>query len=106
MLSRISQADLILRAGSPTHVEALAKAMGSGWQGGYVNPAQLSTLLRGRPFIAQMFEFGQKLSHFIVVDGMDSGLIKIRDPANGGSMYRMTVDEFLKFWTTYGVFPK
>lgn len=105
MLSGISQAELIKRAGAPTSVEGLASALGVGWRGGYVGPGQLQQLIGlGRPFAAQLRQAGARLDHLVVIDGVDAGQLLIRDPWGGGSTYRMTMDEFLNVWTGNAVF--
>jgi RHS repeat-associated protein len=103
MVAGIPQAQLISEAGAPTGVRGLAMALGQGWSGSAVTPESLSLLLRRAPFIAQMHDIGAKISHFVVVDGMHAGQVLIRDPADGGSTYRMALDEFIKFWNLYSV---
>jgi RHS repeat-associated protein len=104
MLSGISQAELIATAGAPTNVATLAKALGAGYRGGYVGPAQLPKLLAtGRPFAAELYE-GGKLGHLVVVDGTKAGQVLIRDPSGAGSTYSMAMSEFQRVWTGNAVF--
>lgn len=105
MLSGIPQSVLREAAGAPTHAEALAKALGEGWRGGYVGPTQLHMLtgLR-RPWAAELRNDGDKLGHFVVVDGLQDGAVVIRDPWAGGSTYRMAIEEFKQAWTGNAVF--
>ena len=35
----------------------------------------------------------------VVVDGVEAGKVLIRDPAAGGSTYRMMMKEFQRVWT-------
>jgi filamentous hemagglutinin len=104
----VSQTTLIEKLGAPAPTEELAQHLGSGWIGGYVGhgEAEFTEMMRsGRPWAAQFYEFGAELSHTVVVDGMDEmGQVMIRDPWNGGSTYRMTVEEFLRVWTGVSVF--
>jgi filamentous hemagglutinin len=49
---------------------------------------------------------GAGIGHLVVVDGIDAaGYALIRDPWQG-SRYRMTIDNFLKYWTTEAVFSR
>jgi hypothetical protein len=87
------------------NVYGLAAVMGPRWSGGWVNASKLPTLLaRGRPFIAQMYHWASESSHYIAVMGQSNGELLIEDPWGGGSTYRMAMQEFLQFWTLYGVF--
>lgn len=100
MLSGISQSTLL----HITDVGSLAKALGTGWRGGYVGPDQLHKLLGlGRPFAAEFYE-GGRLGHLVVVDGIEGGQLFIRDPWGGGTIYRMSMDEFLRVWDGNAVF--
>ena len=105
-MSGIPQAQLIRTLGSGVqNVYDLASAMGGQWVGGWIDASKLPSLLaRGRPFIAQMYDLGTKSSHYIAVMGQRGGQLLLEDPWSGGSTYRMTIPEFLKYWTTYGVF--
>ena len=90
----------------PTHVDALESALGGAWSGGWLpNQAVYTILARGRSFIALMKEFGAD-GHFVVADGLVGEQVLVRDPWNGGSSYRMTMDEFFRVFTGYGVFQK
>ncbi len=51
-----------------------------------------------------MKEFGNRVGHMVVVDGLDvTGLVLIRDPWEG-TRYKMNIDEFLKVWNQIAVF--
>jgi hypothetical protein len=103
MLTGIPQAELIAAAGAPTTPELLAGALGAGWRGGYVG--QLDALVDlGRPFAAELYEFGAKMGHLVVIDGVQAGKVLIRDPWAGGSTYRMLLSEFERVWTGRAVF--
>jgi hypothetical protein len=79
---------LIVAAGAPTNAAGLARALGAEWRGGYVG-VELSKLLSlQRPFAAEIHS-GGRLSHMVVVDVVEAGQILIRDPAAGGTTYRM-----------------
>jgi hypothetical protein len=105
MLTGISQSRLILTAGAPTHAALLAKALGTGWRGGYVGPTQLQRLAGlGRSFIAELYDGMSSMGHFVVVDRITRAQVFIRDPWNGGSTYRMMLSEFLRVWTGNAVF--
>jgi hypothetical protein len=105
MVSGIPQAELIIKAGAPTDVETLARALGKGWKGGYVGPENLPKLFgTGRPFVAELKELSNKLGHLVVVDGVKDGQVLIRDPAAGGSTYRMVMEEFKRVWNGNAVF--
>jgi Papain-like cysteine protease AvrRpt2 len=103
MLTGIPQSVLMRLAGAPTHVEALARALGQGWNGAPVAASSLNALVARGPFVAQLYERGMMLAHMVVVQGMQSGLLSIRDPWNGGSTYQMTAQEFMRVWTQYVV---
>jgi hypothetical protein len=86
-------------------VYALANVMGGRWAGGYIPLRDLPAMLaRGRPFIAQMRDFATNSYHFVAVMGQSGGQLLIEDPWKGGSTYRMVMQEFIRHWTTYGVF--
>jgi len=103
-LTRVSQEVLIGKAGAPTSMDALAQALGAGWRGGYLDPADLPKLLAlGRPFAAELRD-GGRLGHLVVVVGMKAGELLIRDPWAGGSTYRMLVEDFVNHWSGGAVF--
>ena len=49
-------------------------------------------------------EFGNKIGHFVVVDGVDDvGRVIIRDPADQ-TIYKMEKKDFLNVWNGFSVY--
>jgi len=103
MLTGRTQSDLIARIDSPATIEDLARELGDGWRGGYVDPSDLDRLGARGPFGATLYDGGQ-LHHMVVVDRVSDDAVAILDPANGGTSYQMAREEFLRVWTGGVVF--
>ncbi|MFB2838048.1 hypothetical protein [Floridanema evergladense] len=114
--TNINQSLIENLTGAPTSAQAIANALNQltplsskKWQGGFINtPTTLAAfnllLNTKRSWMAQMKEFGNRIAHMVVVDGVDdNGLVLIRDLWEGTS-YKMEVEEFLKFWNQIAVF--
>ena len=87
----------------PTDVGLLGMALGR--SGGNVGHGAFGTLMAtGRPWIAEFKEFGKRLGHFVIVDGMQNGNVFIRDPDGVGTTYEMTLDAFNAAWNGNAVF--
>lgn len=108
----LKQAELIEKLGAPCDVEALAEALGSFWRGKQVSPESLDALLQlDSSWGAELRELSPRrhyrrleLSHTVVVDGLDEeGYIMIRDPADDGTRYEMTRENFLRHWNLTAV---
>jgi Papain-like cysteine protease AvrRpt2 len=53
---------------------------------------------------AVLWEVGAGIGHMVLVDGLDeAGYVLIRDPWDS-TKYKMTIDDFLNYWTTEGVY--
>lgn len=102
----ISQEHLLSVLGENSNAEALARALGPGWQGGGVDmekPEAFDALVaRGKPWAARVP--GQRGHHMVVVDGLnDDGNVMIRDPWHGSS-YETPLADFLPEWDGQLVF--
>jgi len=62
------------------------------------------TLNNTGSWAAVLWEVGAGIGQMVLVDGLDeAGYVLIRDPWDG-TRYRMTREDFLKYWTTQAVF--
>lgn len=53
---------------------------------------------------AVLWEIGAGIGHMVLVDGLDeTGYVLIRDPWDG-TRYKMTREDFLKYWNTQAVY--
>jgi len=77
VVSGISQKALIQAAGTPAAPDLLAAAIGG--RGGFVGFQAFESLVgTGQPWIAMMR--GSGALHYVVVDGLQAGNVRIRDP--------------------------
>lgn len=86
---------------------------GSGtWSGGYLQGANdpveatrlVHTLNNTGSWVAQFWETGKSIGHFVVVEGLDDvGRVMIRDPWDG-TRYVMNMEDFLNTWDGIAVF--
>lgn len=115
-ITNINQAAIENLTGVPTTAQDIAEALKEltmvsfpPWQAGFIDaPTPLAAfnllLNTQKSWMGQMKEFGNKIGHLVVVDGVDrTGFVLIRDPWEGTS-YKMEIDEFLNFWTQIAVF--
>ncbi len=102
----LKQDDLISQIGDPASLEQLrdrfneASVDGStDWKAGSLPSDDLYRALinTGKPYIAEMKLPGVKIAHAVVVTGGDDSHVNIADPADGGSTYKMTWNEFLQY---------
>jgi Peptidase C39 family len=69
-----------------------------GWRGGYANPEDFAALNQSGSWSAMMWDSGNRVGHWVVVDGVnDVGMVVIRDPYNA-TRYLMTIEDFLNTW--------
>jgi len=73
------------------------------WKGVWEERGQvgLAKVSKNGPFAAALE--GTDVGHMVVVDKIENGLVKVRDPL-GGTRYNMTTDEFLRVWSGIAVF--
>ncbi|WP_366930815.1 papain-like cysteine protease family protein [Microcoleus sp. bin38.metabat.b11b12b14.051] len=115
-IANIEQDAIENLTGAPTSAEEIANALNEltpatshQWQAGFIDTstplAAFNLLLNTeQSWMAQMKEFGNRVGHMVVVDGLDvTGLVLIRDPWEG-TRYKMNIDEFLKVWNQIAVF--
>ncbi|MBE9126929.1 MULTISPECIES: papain-like cysteine protease family protein [unclassified Coleofasciculus] len=114
-----SQSAIETITGIPVSCQVLAIALNTldpdpsrQWEGGSLElpgatHSQLFEILNTTgSWAAVLWEMGAGIGHLVVVDGIDAaGYALIRDPWQG-SRYRMTIDNFLKYWTTEAVFSR
>ena len=86
-----------------TAPETLARALNTlqgvtTWAGGTIERAALQAAARTGPFAAMLWQPGNRIGHWVVVDAIDNGLVGIRDPAHATS-YVMKLADFLEAWT-------
>lgn len=97
----------------PTYEAQLASVMneldlsgGREWIGAGVDATDLGTfhgLSSTGSWSAQLWEKGNKIGHWVVVDGMDDvGRVIVRDPWHG-TKYKMDLVEFQNTWTGFSV---
>ena len=112
-----AQSAIALRQGAVMSDDAarLANAMNelagtSGvWKGGFINvitnPGRVfSVLIRNGSFATTLRTPSMKVSHMVVVDGLDdAGRVIIRDPSTG-TRYLTTWDDFVKVWEGQSVY--
>jgi hypothetical protein len=109
---RLRQADLIEALGMPADTRLLAKHLGPGWRGRYLDDVKVpEKLFQNGPFVADLREHtkpGHRINdaHAVVVDGLDSaGNVMVRDPQDG-TRYEMTRSNFDKYWTGCAVYKE
>ncbi len=115
-ITNIEQATIENLTGAPTSAEEIANALNEltpatshRWQAGFIDTstplAAFNLLLNTeQSWMAQRSEFGNRVGHMVVVDGLDlTGFVLIRDPWEG-TRYKMNIDEFLKVWNQIAVF--
>ena len=80
------------------------------WKGGALSlpggdiQALFTTLNNTGSWAAMMWETGNKVGHWVVVDGLNlKGRVLIRDPMHG-TKYKMSYEDFLDYWTEYAVY--
>ncbi len=111
-----AQSAIALRQGAVMSDDAarLASAMNelggnSIWRGGFINvftnPSRtFGALSRNGAFATTLRTPAMKVSHMVVVDGLDDvGRVIIRDPP-GGTRYLMKWDDFIKVWEGQSVY--
>ena len=116
-INNISQATIANEAGVPVTCEDLALALNTlspegfqRWRGGpLIIPGATDTELfevlnTTGSWAAVLWEVGAGIGHMILVDGLDEvGYVLIRDPWDA-TTYRMTREDFLKYWNTQAVY--
>jgi len=77
----------------------------AGWRGDYLDVPRMgggkavAILSTSGSWVAAMREFGAKIDHAVVVDGLgDDDTVRVRDPFEATS-YRMKIEDFLGYWT-------
>lgn len=114
----VSQATIASETGLPADVRSLALALNSldpkesrRWRGGTLqlsgaNESELLEVLSTTGSWAAVFwEPGDRIGHLVVSDGFNkAGQVMIRDPRQPGTRYKMTVNDFLQYWTSFGVY--
>ncbi len=69
-----------------------------GWVGGYADPNDFAALNQTGSWSAMMWDSGNRVGHWVVVDGInDAGMVVIRDPYNA-TQYTMIIEDFLNIW--------
>jgi filamentous hemagglutinin len=97
----------------PTYEGQLARALekldtsnSSTWMGAGVDPddvASIYGLSSTGSWIAQLWDKGNKIGHWVVVDGIDeTGIVLIRDPYEA-TKYKMNLKNFQKTWNGFAV---
>jgi hypothetical protein len=74
------------------------------WVANTVDPSSFNALNNRAPWAALFYEQGAKTGHIVVVDGVDAlGDVRIRDPWDG-TMYEMTISDFMDAWTWEAIY--
>lgn len=96
---KLKQTDVMDAIGMPSDISLLPKKFGPEWRAGAVSDDELGVLLqRGKPFMAELKRPTVLKAHEVVIDGLNGkGELLVRDPSEG-TKYRMTMEEFRKFW--------
>jgi hypothetical protein len=105
---RLLQASLVERLGAPVDCRKLAQELGPEWSGHYTDVYKdLDSVMQNGPWCATLFDrYARGLPHAVVVDGASAaGNIIVRDPWEG-TVYEMTREAFVKYWTGCAVFRK
>ncbi len=70
----------------------------SGWAGNTVDTSSFNALNKTGSWSAMMWDSGNKIGHWVVVNGVDdAGRVLIKDPFNG-TQYKMGIDSFKDVW--------
>jgi len=92
-----------------TDINSLARALnkvspGIKWLGNFVDPSDFVALTKRGSWVAMMWNKGNRVGHWVVVDGVDDlGQVLIRDPWNG-TKYSMKFEDFLETWSFGAVY--
>ncbi|MCE4056173.1 cysteine peptidase family C39 domain-containing protein [Pseudomonas sp. Au-Pse12] len=78
----------------------------SGWAGNTVDTSSFNALNKTGSWSAMMWDSGNKIGHWVVVNGVDDvGRVLIKDPFNG-TQYKMGIDSFKDVWNGQAVYKQ
>ncbi|MCU1766064.1 hemagglutinin repeat-containing protein [Pseudomonas protegens] len=78
----------------------------SGWAGNTVDTSSFNALNKTGSWSAMMWDSGNKIGHWVVVNGVDdAGRVLIKDPFNG-TQYKMGIDSFKDVWNGQAVYKQ
>ncbi|WP_117210971.1 hypothetical protein [Allorhizocola rhizosphaerae] len=107
MLSGRPQRELIEELGSPSSAPPLARALGPPWRYRNCDDDEIEMLNQSAPWGAELYDGNGRLGHMVLVDGFDAGgRLMIRDPADGGTTYKMDLDDFRRYWNGNAVYQE
>lgn len=92
-----------------TSMNSLARKLNtvdSSWVGNAVDVSSFNALNKTGSWSAMMWDSGNKVGHWVVVDGVDDvGRVLIKDPFNG-MQYKMGVEAFKDVWNGHSVYKQ
>ncbi len=99
----VSQDRILQIAGENSSADAIVTALNAEatgpWRIGPVGPTTFDGLVLHGQWIASLTT-ADGGTHYVVVDGLtDTGLVRVRDPFDGGSSYSVDPDQFKRAWT-------
>lgn len=101
-----SQVDLGTELTSMNSLARKLNTVDSGWVGNAVDVSSFNALNKTGSWSAMMWDSGNKVGHWVVVDGVDDvGRVLIKDPFNG-TQYKMGVEEFKDVWNGHSVYKQ
>ncbi|MFT0477127.1 cysteine peptidase family C39 domain-containing protein [Pseudomonas antarctica] len=101
-----SQVDLGTELTSMSSLARQLNTVDSGWVGNAVDVSSFNALNKTGSWSAMMWDSGNKVGHWVVVDGVDDvGRVLIKDPFNG-MQYKMGVEEFKDVWNGHSLYKQ
>lgn len=98
-----SQIDLGAELTSMNSLANKLNSFDSGWVGNAVDSSSFNALNKTGSWSAMMWDSGNKVGHWVVVNGVDdAGRVIIKDPFNG-AQYEMEVAKFKEVWNGHSV---
>jgi filamentous hemagglutinin len=99
-----SQVDLGTELTSMNSLAQKLNSVDSGWVGNAVDSSSFNALNRTGSWSAMMWDSGNKVGHWVVVNGVDdAGRVIVKDPFQG-TQYKMEVDKFKEVWNGHSVY--
>ncbi|UZE08965.1 two-partner secretion domain-containing protein [Pseudomonas corrugata] len=102
----VSQVDLGTELTSMNSLANKLNSVDSGWVGNAVDSSSFNALNKTGSWSAMMWDSGNRVGHWVVVNGVDdAGRVNIKDPFNG-TQYKMEVEQFKEAWNGHSVYKQ
>ncbi len=102
----VSQVDLGTELTSMNSLANKLNSVDSGWVGNAVDSSSCNALNKTGSWSTMMWDSGNRVGHWVVVNGVDdAGRVNIKDPFNG-TQYKMEVEQFKEAWNGHSVYKQ